>query len=168
MYGKTFQVTEFNDRDVMWIKEVIETIYQAGDIDQLKRLNVLNKYKGTSKWGDCRNVLDSAFIRLNTVLSDSEMGFKNTLMHELIHSFSSVPHGHGKPWKTFAKKYSELLGTEIKRVSDSSEKGVKLERKDRKPVRTIKCPICGHVHNFYRRTDRTYICNRCKVQMEDI
>lgn len=116
MYGKTFQVTEFNDRDVMWIKQVVEAIYQAGDIDQLKRLNVLNKYKGTSKWGDCRNVLDSAFIRLNTVLSDSEMGFKNTLMHELIHSFSSVPHGHGKPWKTFAKKYSFIIGTSITRV----------------------------------------------------
>ena len=114
--GKVLMINNYSDEEVLWVLQLFDIINHEGDIDKLTKIVNFNRCGGKCLYGDCEVVHGLTNIRMNKSLNQDEATFKNTLMHELIHAFSDVPRGHGKLWKQYAKKYSIILGTTIKRV----------------------------------------------------
>lgn len=167
-YINKFTYNGFNNTEVEIIEKCISIINENGDGEQLPKDIEFVKFKSVRKFGDCTIYVkgEHVRIRLHKNLIQNKKEFENTTIHELIHAFRNVKHGHGADWKRYADKYSKIIGTKIERCGNHKQDGITLD--ERKTVRTIKCPVCGLVHEFKRKTSYTYRCKKCNVKMFDI
>ncbi len=165
---KEFTYKGFNNTETKIIDECIELLNNYGDFELLPDKVEFVKFKSVCKFGDCTTYEKGKHvrIRLHRNLMQNKDKFINTTIHELIHSFRNVKHGHGADWKRYAEKYSQVISMPIERCSNSRELGITLD--ERKAARTIKCPSCGLVHEFKRNNNKIWFCKKCNVKMVDV
>lgn len=111
-------------------------------------------HRAVYRWGLCRSNGDGTFtIQISSVLLDdnnSIEGLKNTIIHELIHTCVDCMN-HGKKWKEYADRVNKHYGYDIKRTSNSEEKGVSVNTiKENKRHYEVTCSSCGKKFIYYR------------------
>ena len=133
--------------------------------------------RATSRWGNCSgNKVNGFTIQISAVLLDEcndEIGLKNTIIHELLHSCDGCMN-HGPEWKKLADRVNCLLGYNIKRCSSASEKGVVEDhRLDNKHQYVIVCEKCGCAYTrqrFCRLVEHPeqFRCGRCRGNLRKL
>ena len=130
------------------------------------------------RWGQCRiikrspeEVLFSITIS-KKVLADNldDMAAKNTIAHEILHTVRGC-FNHGAMWKRYAKLLNSAFGYDIKRTTNSDEKGIAIEDAMVNAKYIITCTGCGVKTPYYRKSSivssieqgqKSCRCARCK------
>ena len=123
------------------------------------------------RWGQCCKHPNGYYININIDLlkeGNSEVGLKETILHELLHSCPDC-HGHGERWQYYANKINKAYGYNIKRTNSAEEKGV-VERRIIETKYQVQCPTCMYVWNFQRKCDTVsrpsaHRCGKCKTSL---
>ena len=133
--------------------------------------------RATRRWGNCSgNKVNGFTIQISAVLLDEcndEIGLKNTIIHELLHSCDGCMN-HGASWKRLAEKVNSKLGYNIKRCSSASEKGVVEDhRLDNRRQYVIVCEKCGLTYTRQRacrlvENPELFRCGRCGGKLKKI
>lgn len=74
------------------------------------------------------------------LLEDKQERLEETLVHELLHTCYGCQN-HGKRWKNYAKKVSELYGYHVTRTAFTEDADIRLRRDSAKYV--LVCDRCG-------------------------
>ena len=79
--------------------------------------------RAKNRWGQCKRIPGGYTINVNAALLDEnicpdDLGLKNTILHELLHSCNGC-FNHGDKWKILAQKVYDEYGINIKRTSTS-------------------------------------------------
>ena len=122
------------------------------------------------RWGQCRRLPNGNYeISISSrLLADNvaDDGVKNTIIHELLHSVKGCMN-HKTEWKYQAEKVNRAYGYNIKRCSNSEEKGVEsLEVSPKEIKHKFVCKDCGKVYTRTRESNFTknwknYRCGVC-------
>jgi predicted SprT family Zn-dependent metalloprotease len=122
------------------------------------------------RWGLCKKVAQGVYqIEIaERLLKDgvSDCATKNTIIHELLHTVKGC-HGHKGEWKNLAAKVNRLLPQyNIKRTTNSKEKGISVEYRY-----AVKCVDCGTEYCRHRMSaliehPENYRCGRCHGELK--
>lgn len=123
--------------------------------------------RAKNRWGQCR-INDDAFkinISRTLLMSGSEKGIRQTVIHELIHTCENS-FNHGPSFKANAALVNRKFGYHVSRTSSAEELGLKENVSDAKYV--ISCPKCGKTWTRQRKcriTEYPYLfgCPKCHV-----
>jgi predicted SprT family Zn-dependent metalloprotease len=128
------------------------------------------------RWGQCKRITGGYSINISATLLDERNdidGLKNTIIHELLHTCDGCMN-HGEKWKAMAKKVHQAYGYNIKRCSDTDEKGVKKDtRPKQKAIKykyEVKCKKCGNVYQRSKMSNviqhpEHYTCGKCHGEL---
>jgi len=109
------------------------------------------------RWGQCRREFAGRasngeprynyYINISQILLDERVpieSLQNTIIHEILHTCPGCSN-HGEEWKRRAATVKKKLGYNIKRCTDSDEKGIddSLIKDYRKPRYIVRCKKCG-------------------------
>lgn len=143
----------------------------------IKEIKVNTRAK--KRWGQCELVPGEGYsININIVLLDERNdinGLKNTIIHELLHSCDGCMN-HGEKWRLLANKVNDVYGLNIKRTSNSDEKGIDKSTIVKSQVvykYEIQCIDCGHVYKRAKMSTviqhpEEYRCSHCGGKLQRI
>lgn len=127
--------------------------------------------------GQCRKIDGNLFdISISSVLLADEVDDRatlNTIMHELLHTVPGCFNHNGK-WKVYAEFVNKRLPKyNIKRIADSNETGIVVERKAPVYRYILRCTKCGQEIKRQKETKvvinyKRYRCGKCGGRLERI
>ena len=127
------------------LKETIAMVealgIEVGDIEPNVKINTRAK----SIWGRCsyKGVTKKYTIEVISDLLESEVGLRNTIMHEVLHACKGGMTHKGE-WKRYAQMVNEKYNMDVKRTSTSEDKGLKEIEVEPKYKYVLQCQSCKH------------------------
>lgn len=129
-----------------------------------KRITYEVNYKAKKRLGQCcYNGLDYVTINISSWLleSFSDKDVKNTIMHEIIHTFDDC-NNHGSEWQRYANMVNRCLGYNIKRLCNINElckrNDIDIDTFNNRYKYEITCKTCGRVFHTYKMSAWTKTC----------
>ena len=130
-------VNEILKETIVMVKELG---IEVGDIEPTVKINTRAK----SIWGRCsyKGATKKYTIEVTSDLLESEVGLRNTIMHEVLHACKGGMTHKGE-WKKYAQMVNEKYNMDIKRTSTSEDKGVKEVEIEYAYKYLLRCEGCG-------------------------
>ena len=150
--------------------ESMQELIEMGFEEKLKNNNISFTISNAKRrLGQC---VDKKYINISKWLLEiaSDKEIKNTIIHEIIHTFEDTK-GHNYKWKQYANKVNSFGVYNITRLANVQEimnnNGINSEQtKDILNYRyEIKCKKCGTVYYKRRIMDNTMLQykNHCRI-----
>lgn len=130
--------------------------------------------RANSRWGCCKRSGQGYVIEINPVLLSEkveETALYNMLMHEILHTVD-FNDGHGRVWKSWARKVNREYGLDIKRCDGDKDSTAKKMLENRRIIKyVIGCPCCGKRYEYQKRSQAVqhpehYRCGKCGSTLE--